>query len=189
MTDDEEVHILEKAEVLASEGKYDEAIRLCNSVLEIVTDSAAALNLKGYCIASQGRPAEALPYFKLARLYVPNVATIRFNLALALMQTGDKKAALEEFDEAVNLDHPDARPHRASLRGEMGDETGALADLDEFVLRNPEMPRAYFLRGGWNITRKRFKEALPDLKKALAMDPSLEPELDALMKQMGFKLE
>lgn len=182
---------LQMVDMMIDSRMYKEAIDMCDVVLFQLPENALALELKGVCLLEMKRFAEALPVCRSALLYAPSVPRVRYNLALALEETDHKKAALAEYDEALKLDADFAEPRvrRASLRGELGDEAGAMADLDEFVRRNPDMPRAYFLRGGWNATRRRFKEALPDLKKALAMDPSLEPELDALAKQLGFPID
>lgn len=138
-----------RAEALANAGVFDEAERLCDRVIAEDADDAAALNLKGFCLASQGRPAEALPFFRLACLHLPSFPAIRYNLGKALEDTGDTIAALAEYDETLRLDadHARARGSRAALRAEAGDVTGAGADFDELIRRDPANARAYLLRG------------------------------------------
>lgn len=112
---------LQRAEALADQERFEEAEALCAEVLAREPESAAALNLRGFCLASRGRPAEALPYFKLARLYLPVYAPIRYNLARALEDTGDPAGAAEEFSEALKLEsgHPDARAGLERVREEL----------------------------------------------------------------------
>lgn len=182
----EQLEVLRRAEALADAERWDEAVALCDRVLAAQADSAAALNLKGFCLAMTGRHAEALPLFKLARLYVPDYVPIRFNLARALEKTGDAAGAIAEYGEVLKLDGDqfDARLARIALREAAGDEEGTGADLDELVRRHPDVPRAHLLRGGWHLTRGRKEEALPDLNRALAMDPGLRTEVDALVAQL-----
>ena len=178
--------ILVRAEALANDGVFDEAAHLCDRVIAEAVDDAAALNLKGFCLASQGRPAEALPLFRLARLHLPNYPAIRYNLGKALEETGDTIAALAEYDETLRLDadHAGARGSRATLRAEAGDAAGAGVDFDELIRRDPANARAYLLRGGWHLASRRFAEALPDLRMALELDPELKPAIDALAADM-----
>ncbi|MDE2489883.1 MAG: tetratricopeptide repeat protein [Elusimicrobia bacterium] len=174
---------LERAEALAQDGRLDEAARLCDAVLAEAAEDAAALNLKGFCLAAGGRPAEALPFFKRARLHLPTYPAIRYNLGKALEETGDAAGALAEYDEVLRLDggHAGARRSRAALRALSGDESGAAADFDELLRREPEDARGFFLRGAWRLSAGRFRESLPDLERALALDPELRPEIEALV--------
>ncbi len=98
------LEVLQRAEALADADKFEQAGALCAQVLAQDPQSAAALNLRGYCLACLGRPAEALPFFKLARLYLPVYAPIRYNLAVALEENGKLKEAAEEYAEALKLD-------------------------------------------------------------------------------------
>lgn len=186
MDEAEQLAVLKGAESLADAEKWGEAIASCDRVLAARPDSAAALNLKGYCLAMTGRHAEALPLFKLARLYVPDYMPIRFNLARALEKTGDAAGALAEYGEVLKLDGDqiDARLARIALREAAGDEAGTGADLDELVRRHPDLPCARLLRGGWHLTRGRKERALPDLNRAVEMDPALKAEIDALVAQL-----
>ncbi len=176
------LEILVRAEALANDGVFDKAVRLCDRVIAEDADDAAALNLKGFCFASQGRSAEALPLFRLARSHLPDYPAIRYNLGKALEETGDTIAALAEYDETLRLDgdHADARISRATLRAVAGDVAGAGADFDELIRRDQGNARAYLLRGGWHLASRRYAEAHPDLRMALELDPDLKPAIDAL---------
>lgn len=182
MSNPAHLEILVRAEALAQDGVFDEAVRLCDQVIAEDAEDAAALNLKGFCYASQGRPTDALPLFRLARLHLPSFPAIRYNLGKALEETGDTTGALAEYDETLRLDgdHAGARGSRATLRAEAGDAAGAGADFDELVRRDPANARAYLLRGAWHLTSSRFAQALPDFKMALELDPELKPAIDAL---------
>lgn len=109
------LEVLQNAEALADQEKFEEAEALCAGVLAAEPENAAALNLRGFCLACRGRPAEALPYFKLARLYLPVYGIIRYNLAVALEETGDLKGAEEEYREALKLE-PGMDAARAGLQ-------------------------------------------------------------------------
>jgi tetratricopeptide (TPR) repeat protein len=122
---------LKRAEALADAACLEEALALCEAVLRDATDSAAALNLKGFCLAGLGRPADALEAFRLARFHLPVYAPIRFNFARALEETGQPEAALEEYGAALALDPEDARARlcRGLLRLARGAHEAAGEDL------------------------------------------------------------
>lgn len=135
------LEVLERAQALADGERWADAIALCDQALASDAESAAAWNLKGFCLRALGRKAEALSAFKRARLHLPVYAPIRYNLATALRESGDLKGALAEFDEALKLDPADlqARLSRAVVKLDLGDEAGARADFDECRRRDPAL--------------------------------------------------
>lgn len=174
--------ILQRADALAGAGHLAEAAALCDQVLARQADSAAALNLKGFCLATQGDPAAALPLFKLARLYLPIHAGIRYNLAKALEDTGDEPGALEELGEVLKLEsgHLDARLDRGSLRLRRGDLNGAHDDLSAVITSHPQEPEGFVLRGACLLMQRQLELAQADFSQALALDPSLKPRIDKI---------
>ncbi len=175
--------ILLRAEGLAHQGRYGEAQRLCDEVLLSDAEDAAALNLKGFCLASQGRPDAALPCFKLARLHLPTDAGIRYNLGKALEETGDADSALAEYEESLRLDsgYASSRVARGMLRAMRGDGAGAFEDFDALVQGDPRDGRARMLRGGCHLAAGRQAEAKLDFEAALRLDESLKPQVEALI--------
>jgi len=133
--------VLKRAEALAGAQSWAAAIALCDEALASDGESAAAWNLKGFCLRALGRKEESLSAFKRARLHLPVYAPIRYNLGTALRENGDLKGALAEFEEALKLDPADlqARLSRAVVKLDLGDEAGARADFDGCLRRDPAL--------------------------------------------------
>jgi tetratricopeptide (TPR) repeat protein len=183
----ERAEALKKVEALLLDGKFQEVLDLCDEILKTSPDNAAAFTMKGHAMTDMGKPAEALPFFKLARVYLPTYPPIRFNLAQALDAVGEGKAALAEYDEALRLDgsYTQARACRGALRQQLGDAAGALADYDELVRRSPEDARIRMLRGGFHLSTGRPDAARADFEAAVGLDPSVAPAIADLRSKLG----
>jgi tetratricopeptide (TPR) repeat protein len=191
MSTPDNLEVLNKAEVLLAEGKCQEASALCDGILRVDPEDAAALTLKGHALTGLGRPVDALPFFKLARLHLPVYPPIRFNLAKAFDAVGQGKDALAEYDEALKLDgaYADARAQRAALREQLGDREGAIADLNGLVRRSPEEGRMWMLRGCFYTMIKRPDLGGPDLSKAVELDPGLIENIQNFFSSLPDKKE
>ena len=85
----------------------------------------------------------------------------------------------------INPEHIFAYNNRASVRGNLGDDQGALDDLNKAIEINPEYAMAYFNLGGVKgliaksktderdiVEAKRYyQEAIDHYNKALALNP------------------
>lgn len=183
MNGHERLAMLKWGDTLSNQGKFPETIALCDLVLSEEPENAIALNLKGFCLGSLGRNADARACFKLATLYLPVDALIRYNLGKALDEAGDSEAALAEYSESLRLSPGQfvARVSRGALLVDLGDSSGAMNDFDELVGRYPDNARALMLRGGCLLVMKRFVEGHTDLKKALKLELGLQAEVDRLI--------
>ena len=106
-----------EARVAMGEGRFREAIGLFDEVTRLSPSNVEARAYKGWLLVLTSRQAPAGPDQDLLR-----------------------RRAAEELDKAVELDprNLDARIFRASLRSDIGDPAGGIADLD--ALRADEVP-------------------------------------------------
>ena len=187
MTEPSRLDTLERAEALADQQRYPEAVALCDRVIAEDFNSAAALNLKGFCLARLGRIEEALAEFRRARLALPVYPPIRFNLARALDDLGRIDEARGEYDETLRLDpeHSLARVYRGFLRARQGDPAGAQEDLDEAVRLDPGIPEAWVLRGACRLMARRPDLAREDFSRALELDPAQKPRIEKFITELA----
>ena len=122
--------VLKRAEALAGAQSWAAAIALCDEALASDGESAAAWNLKGFCLRALGRKEESLSAFKRARLHLPVYAPIRYNLGTALRENGDLKGALAEEPEFAALD-ADAIEALVGLGYSRRDAQAALSGIGE----------------------------------------------------------
>ncbi len=97
-------------DVLADQGRFEEAIQEYRQVIEIMPDYAAAHYNLGVALISKGNIDEAIQQFNQALRIQPNFTAGRNKLGVALASKGDIDGAMECFRQAIqsNPDEPDA---------------------------------------------------------------------------------
>ncbi len=103
----------------------------------------------------------------------PETAQCEILLGTALLELGDKDAALEHLDRAVSLDRENKRTYanRGHVRRERGELTEALADLDYALRRDPGYAFARFRRAQTLLALERRDEAEAELCTLLTANP------------------
>jgi tetratricopeptide (TPR) repeat protein len=94
--------------------------------------------------------------------------------AQAYEKTGDSKRAAADYAEASRLDPDSAEGHAARARGlqAKGQQTAALKEIDEALKRTANPPAGYYvLRAGILRDLGRDDQALPELDRAITLDP------------------
>jgi len=120
----------------------------------------------------------------------PGFANVRQQLAIAhnnygvqLSEQGQWESAAQELEEAVRLDAANAsfRTNLANLylsqaagQRQGHEEEAALDAIDKALAVNPDLARAYVLKGDIEYGRQRLKEAKAAWEQAVQLDPSLQ---------------
>lgn len=99
-----ELRSLLRAGGAMDDGKYKEALRLCNSVLRLFPDSKDAMRLKGMILMRKNKHAEAEEVFRQLVFLDPNSGTYFAFLGLSLFNQKRYDAALKEAEKAYQLD-------------------------------------------------------------------------------------
>ncbi|MDR1935464.1 MAG: tetratricopeptide repeat protein, partial [Candidatus Accumulibacter sp.] len=113
--DEEARHLL--AQTVFKQGRTPEAVELMQAVLDIDPTRASYNNDYGVMLASLGRWDEAAAAYGMAVVLDRSDFDARFNLALALLRTGQKERARAELDRVLAL-RPDLQEALA-LDGEL----------------------------------------------------------------------
>ncbi len=164
------VHAI-RAEVAKQENHYDEAIREYNAALRNLPESSN----------------EGVLY----------PIELRVSLGELYRAVGNDDAAQQQYQAAFNQIRPmniegDVRPEflrlRGSLKANLNDVNGALADLKEAATLDPKKPDILLQYGSvlWRVGRK--QEAKQQYERVLAIDPKNEWALTAigyLARDMG----
>lgn len=101
-------------------------------------------------LVRQGRLPDAIAAWRDAVRLAPGSADARFELGLALGESGDSRGAIEQLREAARL-RPDHAETRFSLAVELqasGDRSAALAEIDAALRLRPGWQRAEAFREG-----------------------------------------
>jgi tetratricopeptide (TPR) repeat protein len=117
--------------------------------------------------------AEAIPPLQRASKALPDNGMGRYELGLALFETGDWKGAAPEFEAAVERapKWADAQFSLAAVYARIDRVPEALEHLDICLGLSPDHYRANLLRGRLLFLLGRAPEALPNLEKAAQVEP------------------
>jgi tetratricopeptide (TPR) repeat protein len=103
-----------------------------------------------------------------------NVASLS-NRGIALLEGGNAKEALSDFDEALLLDPQSvfALTNRASALSKLERHEEAVRDLSRVIVLSPKFAVAYYNRGNAYFSMGKNKEAIGDYDTAIRLDPRL----------------
>ncbi|MGB7433604.1 MAG: tetratricopeptide repeat protein [Ahrensia sp.] len=102
--------LLNNATALAYTGRYEEAI----TVIGMMKDSqtAPALNMLGYSTRNMGDLEAGLAFYRDALAIDPNYTLARSYMGQALIQSGNRRAAMIELDEIERRSGTDNRAYK-----------------------------------------------------------------------------
>ncbi len=184
--------LLEQTELPAAEAAFEEALRLGVSPSEIAVPRGRllmllgrtkallrdirpdglrpearieVLSMRGAANAAENNEMAARESFQAAIDTDPQSPRPYLSLVPFLLQKGEILAAREATDRAMTLAPEDARVWnlRASVRHIQGDLTGALADYDAALERDPKYVDARVARASLRVDIKRDVAAAEDL--------------------------
>jgi tetratricopeptide (TPR) repeat protein len=126
-----------------AEERYQEAMRLFGAAGDnrAVVDQLAAV---GQTLLAQGRVQEAVDELYVAVQRMPNDLTVKTQLALALWQYGDGRAAVAFLTDVLQVDGNNraALQARGEILAYLGDARRAMLDLDRVTLQGQPSTRA-----------------------------------------------
>jgi arylsulfatase A-like enzyme len=171
-------------EALAA-GRYDEAVRVLQSVRDQSPDSLSALVLQGSALLQSARPGEALAPLRRAAELSPANADVRYNLGLALLGSGDDAGAEAAWRATIALAprYHDAVANLVDLLQSSGRSSEGERALREGRRRGLESPVLDFLEGRLAWERGDAATARTALTRALAgpLPPALARDARQLL--------
>jgi tetratricopeptide (TPR) repeat protein len=130
-----------KGMVLASQGRYRDAIRAYSSALRLYNDYPEARNNRGLAYLAIGEYDFAVVDFDEVIRQLPDSASAYYKRAIALGGRGDLREAVKSYDNAIRLD-PDFAPayyNRGLLHRRLRNPQQANADLAKARELNPQI--------------------------------------------------
>lgn len=97
--------------------KDQRALATAERAYQLAAANPSILDTLGWILLEKGETGRALPLLQQARALTPNVPDIGYHLGLALMKSGDKRAARLQFEQllAANKDFPQRAEVKAML--------------------------------------------------------------------------
>ncbi len=169
-------------------GRYEEAERAFERVLQAEPDNADAhLNL-GLTCQRLGRLEDAADSFQLALVARPDFAEAHFNRGVVALERGGREVAARSFESALAArpDYPEALSNLGYVQTRLGQAREAERNLRRAVALRPAFGDAWCNLGLLLQDEGRFDEALATYAEALRHDPGQqEARLNRALLQLA----
>jgi tetratricopeptide (TPR) repeat protein len=160
------------AELEFSFGRTSQALDTLDKSLALAPRNAQALALKGFLLAAQNRPGEAMSWFDQALAVDSALGNAWLGRGLCRIRRGDTAGGREDLLVAAALE-----PQRAGLRSYLGkayatagDYARAARELQLAKKLDPNDPTAWFYSALLNQENNRINDAIRDLEKSQSLN-------------------
>ncbi|WP_433388246.1 tetratricopeptide repeat protein [Micromonospora sp. KLBMP9576] len=166
---------LQRAQLLAELGRYDEAAAEASYALALDPADAAALTMLSRVHLAAGRPAEARTAADTAVAAAPDSVPAFFARALALVELEEYAEAARTADRILALGPDDAyaQSSAAGILAVSRNGQPALNAAWRGIELAPEAPRAHLVLGLVAANMRQFDMAERAYREALRLDPQL----------------
>ncbi|MGA1427498.1 MAG: tetratricopeptide repeat protein [Methylophilaceae bacterium] len=154
-------------------GNFEEAIVNYQKAIQLQPGFYEALNNMGSVYQQQGRLDEAIDIYRQS-LMITKASRTHFNLAGALRNLGQLKLAIQEYENAINLEQDNAE-----FFTDIGDalwHDGNINEGRKFLLKaievDPNHPKANYQLAIFYYDNQLFELAIPHFEKANLYDAS-----------------
>ena len=143
--------------------KPDEALKICNAILQINPQQVDVLKLKAELLYKKGNPAESISILEKAYRFTP--FDIDLNYELAYKYAENKNAKITGLcDSLIKIDtlqlHAEPYYYKGIYFSNTGDKAKALSLFDQAILHDKYFMNAYIEKGRVFYDQKRFNDAL-----------------------------
>jgi tetratricopeptide (TPR) repeat protein len=156
-------------------GRYADAARVYQALLERDPDDPAVLHLFGVMHQQCGHSARAVELINRAIVLCPEVAAFHANLAEAQRTLGQQEQAAESCRAALRLrpDYPEALNNLGLALHDLGRHDQAIAQFEAALALEPEFAVVQNNRGSALRALGKTSEAVEAYRAALTLDPTL----------------
>lgn len=170
------------ADVLARQGKTDEAIAEYREALRILPAQAEWRNSLGVLYVKKGMIMEAMGQFAIATRLQPGLADAHNNLGAMLARAGRTKEAIAAYEQAIRLRPSNGLAHhnRSLALTQEGRLDEALRESLEALKLEPSNADWHYQAAAVYGRLGKKAEARMSLEKTLALDPRHEAARRAL---------
>jgi protein O-GlcNAc transferase len=155
--------------------KFDNAALVLKKILQVDSKNLPALHILGLVKVSQSNYKEAADYLARAARITPNDASIQYNLAKALTDSGNDEKALTHHEKVISLtpNNPEAWLSYGKTMSNLGRYDDALVCYGSALNLKPDYADALLNNGATLKELKRYNEAITFAEQALAINPNL----------------
>mgnify|MGYP001581926481 CR=1 FL=1 len=140
---------------------------------------ADQLNMMGIALLAAGKTQEAVQRFSEALEIRQDHVIARGNRARAYQEMGDLIRAQSEFEIALGFareaeDRAIVHNNTGLLFTVRGDDDRAIEEYDRAIQYDPDLALAYYNRANVHFRRGDQAAMMADVRRAIALDPSIE---------------
>jgi tetratricopeptide (TPR) repeat protein len=134
--------VYSQARLLQEQGHTRRAVRLFEDLVEEAPNNAVFLNALGYLLTDQlDRHIEARGYIQRALAMNPESGAILDSMGWVLFRLGEFELALDYLERAYRaLEVPEVMAHLIDVQWALGNQTQALAMLEQALTESPDDP-------------------------------------------------
>ena len=159
----------------ANSGKYDQAIKDFDKVIELDSKDFNAYYNRGTAYAQLRRYPQALQDFNKAVALKPAFSPVLIKRGFAAFSMGQHDQAVQDFGRAIVLDpkSPEGYNARGIVNANRGKFNEAIKDFDRAVELSPRFVSAFMNRGLAYFNDGKYDESIRNFNKAVELDPKL----------------
>jgi len=167
--------MLNQAVQAMQNGNFSGAEIILKRVIQAHPTNLAALNILGLASASQSKHREAVEIFKKAVRINNKDPGLHYNLAKALLESGNDADAIQHHRKTSELapKNPDAWLNYGKSLSNLGRHQEAIEKYDRALSNQPNFAEAFLNKGASLKELKKYQEALDCAEKALILNESL----------------
>lgn len=165
---------LSLARAYAAQNKTEEALKICNDILQKNPQQVDILKMKADLLDKKGNETEGIATLEKAYQLAPFDVELNYILALKYAETKNAKV-LSLSDSLIKADSIEAHAEPYYYKGiyysNVGDQANALSMFDEAVKHDYTFLDGYIEKGSLLYEMKKYPEALKVFNLALTVSP------------------
>lgn len=165
---------LNLARSYAAQNKNEEALALCNTILQAYPEQVDILKMKADLLSKKGDNMAAIAIFEKAYALAPYDVELNYLLALKYAETKNSKV-LALTDSLIKADslgiHAEPYYYRGIYYTSINDKEKALSSFDFAIAHDYNFKEAHIEKGAIFYERRQYEEALKIFNLLLTVSP------------------
>ncbi len=157
-----------------AKNKTDEALKICNDMLQINPEQVDVLIMKSDLLERKGNMTESIIVLEKAYALTPFDVELNYNLAYKYAETKNPKV-IGLCDSLAKKDslkiHAEPLYYKGIYYSNINDKSKAIAQFDEAIKRDYNYKNAYIEKGRVLYDQKRYSEAYKVFNLVMSISP------------------
>ena len=157
-----------------AQGKTDEALKLCNDILQKIPQQVDVIKMKAELLSKKGNTAEAISILEKAYSITPYDIDLNYELAYKYAENKNAKA-ISLCDSLIRIDtlglHAEPYYYKGIYFSNINDKAKALALFDNAIKHDYNYLNAYIEKGRILYDQKKFADALKTVQLVNTISP------------------